>query len=381
MTRIVDGIRDDAYVNSIREDPNRAGLLYAGTNHGVYISYDDGGSWQELNPGFPDIPVTDVIPEHDELAMASHGRGFWILDNVAPLRQIQPGMTERDLVLFDPAAAYRSANGVVLSWWLGDEPESATLKIMNASGEVVRTFAPAVEGEERDRWAGPALPMEAGLNQLRWDLRTDPPATFPGMILWGVRTMAPVVPPGTYAVRLTVSGRSETTEVEVRRHPWITDVTDEDLVAQYEFGMEIRDKVHEANSAVIAIRSVKAQLDERLEASDDERLAEAGERLEASASAVEADIYQVRNQSNQDPLNFPIRVNNRLANLLSMSEQGDGRPGSGMSAVFGIMVERLEGYVTRLQAVWDEELAEVNEELRRLGLEEIVVAQEGRLVS
>ena len=380
-TRIVDGIRDDAYVNSIREDPNRAGLLYAGTNHGVYISYDDGGSWQELNPDLPDIPITDVIPEHDELAMASHGRGFWILDNVAPLRQIQPGMTERDLVLFDPAAAYRSANGVVLSWWLGDEPESATLEIMDASGEVVRTFAPAVEGEERDRWAGPALPMEAGLNRLRWDLRTDPPATFPGMILWGVRTMAPVVTPGTYAVRLTVNGRSETTEVEVRRHPWITDVTDEDLVAQYEFGMEIRDKVHEANSAVIAIRSVKAQLDERLEASDDERLAEAGERLEASASAVEADIYQVRNQSNQDPLNFPIRVNNRLANLLSMSEQGDGRPGSGMSAVFGIMVERLEGYVTRLQAVWDEELAEVNEELRRLGLEEIVVDGEGRLVS
>ena len=372
-TRIVDGIRDDAYVNSIREDPNRAGLLYAGSNHGVYISYDDGGSWQELNPGFPDIPVTDVIPEHDELAMASHGRGFWILDNVAPLRQIQPGMTERDLVLFDPANAYRSTNGVVLSWWLGDEPEAATLEILDASGEVVRTFAPAVEGEERDRWAGPALPMEAGLNRLRWDLRTDPPATFPGMILWGVRTMAPVVTPGTYAVRLTVNGRSETTEVEVRRHPWITDVTDEDLVAQYEFGMEIRDKVHEANSAVIAIRSVKAQLDERLEASDDERLAEAGERLEASASAVEADIYQVRNQSNQDPLNFPIRVNNRLANLLSMSEQGDGRPGSGMSAVFGIMVERLEGYVTRLQAVWDEELAEVNEELRRLGLEEIVV--------
>ena len=380
-TRIVDGIRDDAYVNSIREDPNRAGLLYAGTNHGVYISYDDGGSWQELNPGFPDIPVTDVIPEHDELAMASHGRGFWILDNVAPLRQIQPGMTERDLVLFDPANAYRSTNGVVLSWWLGDEPEAATLEILDASGEVVRTFAPAVEGEERDRWAGPALPMEAGLNRLRWDLRTDPPATFPGMILWGVRTMAPVFPPGTYAVRLTVNGRSETTEVEVRRHPWITDVTDEDLVAQYEFGMEIRDRVHEANSAVIAIRSVKAQLDERLEASDDERLAEAGERLEASASAVEADIYQVRNQSNQDPLNFPIRVNNRLANLLSMSEQGDGRPGSGMSAVFGIMVERLEGYVTRLQAVWDEELAEVNEELRRLGLEEIVVAPEGGLVS
>ena len=380
-TRIVDGIRDDAYVNSIREDPNRAGLLYAGTNHGVYLSYDDGGSWQDLNPDLPDIPITDVIPEHDELAMASHGRGFWVLDNIAPLRQIQPGTTARDLVLFEPAAAYRSANGVVLSWWLADEPGDATLEIVDASGEVVRTFEPAVEGEERDRWAGPALPLEAGLNRLRWDLRTDPPATFPGMILWGVRTMAPAVPPGTYTARLTVGGRSETTEVEVRRHPWITDVTEEDLVAQYEFGVEIRDRVHQTNSAVIAIRGVKAQLDERLEVSDDERLAGAGERLRESASAVEADIYQVRNQSNQDPLNFPIRVNNRLANLLSMSEQGDGRPGSGMYAVYEIMVERLDGHLTRLQAVWDDELAEVNAELRRLGMDEIVVETAAGLVS
>ena len=377
-TRIVDGIRDDAYVNSIREDPNRAGLLYAGTNHGVYISYDDGSSWQELNPDLPDMPITDVIPEHDELAMASHGRGFWILDNVAPLRQLTPETTAQDLVLFDPAAAYRSANGVVLSWWLGDEPGEAMLEIVDPSGDVVRTFEAAVEGEERDRWAGPALPMTAGLNRLRWDLRTDPAASFPGMVLWGVATMAPVVPPGTYTARLTVDGRVETTEVEVRRHPWITDVTDEDLIAQYEFGVQIRDRVHAANSAVIAIRNVKAQLDDRLEASDDERLAEAGERLREAASAVEADIYQVRNRSNQDPLNFPIKVNNRLANLLSMSERGDGRPGSGMYAVFEIMVERLERHLERLQAVWDEELAEVNEVLRGVGLEEISLEGEGR---
>ena len=157
---------------------------------------------------------------------------------------------------------------------------------------------------------------------MRWDLRTDPAATFPGMVLWGVRTMAPVVPPGTYSVRLTVDGRSETTEVEVQRNPWITDVTDEDLIAQYEFGVLIRDKVNEANLAVIEIRRVKAELEERLAASEDEGLGEAGERLRVAASEVEGDIYQVRNRSNQDPLNFPIKVNNRLANLLSMVGAG-----------------------------------------------------------
>ena len=379
-TRIVGGIREDAYVNSVREDPNRAGLLYAGTNHGVYISYDDGGSWQELNPDLPDMPITDVIPEHDELAMASHGRGFWVLDNVGPLRQAEAGMTERDLVLFEPAVAYRSANGVMLSWWLGEGAEDGMLEIVDAAGEVVRTFLPEEPaeddeegGQERDRWAGAALPVEAGLNRVRWDLRTDPAASFPGMILWGVRTMAPVVPPGVYAVRLTVDGRSESTEVDVQRNPWITDVTAEDLVAQYEFGVRIRDQVDAANRAVIAIRGVKAELDERLEESDDEGLGEVGERLRVAASEVEGEIYQVRNRSNQDPLNFPIKVNNRLANLLSMSERGDGRPGSGMYAVYEIMVERLGVLLDALDGVWSEELGEVNARLREMGMEEIVV--------
>ena len=176
---------------------------------------------------------------------------------------------------------------MVLSWWLKEEPEEAKLEILDGSSTVVRTFTPAVEGEEGDRWAGAALPMEAGLNRLRWDLWTDPAATFPRMVLWGVRTMAPEVPPGTYSVRLTVDGWSETTEVEVRRNPWIADVTYEDLIAQYEFAVQIRDKVNDANVAVIAIRDAKAQLDERLEASDDERLGEAGERLRVAASEVE----------------------------------------------------------------------------------------------
>ena len=197
------------------------------------------------------------------------------------------------------------------------------------------------------------------------------------MVLWGVRTMAPVVPPGTYSVRLTVDGRSETTEVEVQRNPWITDVTDEDLIAQYEFGVRIRDKVNDANLAVIEIRRVKAELDERLEASDDEGLGEAGERLRVAASEVEGDIYQVRNRSNQDPLNFPIKVNNRLANLLSMSERGDGRPGSGMYAVFEIMVERLGALIARLEGVWEGELEEVNARLREMGMEEIEVGEVG----
>jgi photosystem II stability/assembly factor-like uncharacterized protein len=370
-TKIVSGIRADAYVNAVREDPTRRGLLYAATNHGVYLSYDDGGSWQALDPGLPDIPIADLVVEKNELVIASHGRGFWALDNIAPLRQATPALTGTDAVLFNPPVAYRSANGVALSWWLAHEPNGAKLEILDSAGVVLRTFEPADTTDERDRWAGPAMPAEAGLSVLQWDLRIEPAVTFPNMILWGVRTMAPVVPPGRYTVRLTADGNSRTTQVEVRRNPWITDVTDADLRAQYAFGLRVRDKVSEANSAVIAIRSVKAQVEDRLKQSDDARLAAAAKRLVANASEIEAQIYQVRNRSNQDPLNFPIRVNNRLANLLSMSEHGDGRPGNNMEEIFQIMVQRLKGHTDRLEQVWATDLRAVNRELARLGLESV----------
>ena len=167
----------------------------------------------------------------------------------------------------------------------------------------------------------------------------------------------------------------------VERNPWIEGVTDEDLVAQYEFGVRIRDEVDRANRAVIEIRRVKGELEERLAASDDERLREAGEGLRAALEELEGEIYQVRNRSNQDPLNFPIKVNNRLANLLSMSERGDGRPGSGMYEVFEVMLGRLGGVLEALDQVWGEELVEVNEVLRGLGVEGIVGGGEGVVVS
>ena len=367
-TKIVNGLRDDDYVHVVREDPNRQGLLYAGTQHGVYISYDDGSNWNPLNPGFPDIPVVDLIVEHDELAIASHGRGFWVLDNMAPLRQAAAGITDEGSFLFDPPAAYRSANGASLSYWLEDVPSEAMLEIVDGSGEVVRTFHPEDPDATRDRWSGASLPVEAGLNQLRWDLRTDPAPAFPGMILWGVRTMAPVVPPGTYSVRLTADGRTQTSSLEVRANPWITDITVADMQAQYTFGKAIKEKVVEANSSVIAIRRMKAQLEDRYEQSDDRALRQAGDRLTGNASEVEANIYQVRNRSGQDPLNFPIKVNNRLANLLSMSERGDGPPNDGMREVFQIMVDELQGYTDRLAEVWETDLAAVNRELLRLNL-------------
>lgn len=231
-TKIVDGIRDDAYVHAVREDPNREGLLYAATQHGVYISYNDGAMWQELNPGLPDLPIIDLIVEENELVIGSHGRGFWVLDNVAPLREASAGMTTGPR-LFTPPTATRSAGGVTLSWWLPEADPDSRLEILDASGEVIRTYVPAdPDAGERGpeaRYRGAALPTDAGLNSVHWDLRTEPAEVFPGMILWGVRTMSPAAPPGEYTVRLTTDGLTQSVPVTVQRNPWITEVSDADL--------------------------------------------------------------------------------------------------------------------------------------------------------
>jgi hypothetical protein len=188
------------------------------------------------------------------------------------------------------------------------------------------------------------------------------------MILWGAGTNGPVLPPGRYTARLTADGRIASAPIRITRNQRITDVTDADLHAQYAFSKRVRDKVTEANNAVIAIRRVKAQLEDRLKRAEDPGLRTAGATLTAEASAVEESIYQIRNRSNQDPLNFPIKVNNRLANLMSMAERGDGRPTTNMPEIFRILTAELKGYTDRLAAVWARELRAVNAELARLRL-------------
>ena len=375
-TKIVTGIRGDAYVHAVREDPTRKGLLYAGTQHGVYLSYDDGANWQSLMLNMPDVPVSDVIVEANELVISSHGRGFWVLDNITPLRQATPEIMAKDVHLFTAPAGYRSGAGLTISYLLKNATTRATLEILDSTGTVLRTMvadtttgtaAPARGG--RRRGGDAMIPARAGINRFAWDLRTEGIVSFPGMIMWGAGTAGPAVPPGRYTARLTADNRVTTAPLIVKRNPWITDVTDADLVAQYQFGRRVRDKATEANKAVIAVRNMKAQLaDRQKKAADDAALKAAGGTLVANASVVEDSVYQVRNQSGQDPLNFPIRVNNRLATLLSMAERGDGRPTTNMPEIFGILSTQLGRYTTRLNQIWATDLAAVNKELARLRL-------------
>jgi hypothetical protein len=207
------------------------------------------------------------------------------------------------------------------------------------------------------------------MNTVTWDLRYPGFATFTPMILWGAGgSVGPVAAPGAYTVRLTANGRTQTQTFRVKRNPLLTDVSDADLQAQFDLAMQIRDKTSEANNAVIQIRSIKSQVDDRLGKSQDARLKTAGDALKKNVSAVEEEIYQVRNQSGQDPLNFPIKLNNRLASLFSVVTRGEGRPIGSAAPIFKSLAAELKVQTDRLAKALSTDLAAFNTEAKRLGI-------------
>ena len=369
-TKIVGGIAANDYVHTVREDTVRRGMLYAGTQHSVYVSYNDGDSWQPLKNGLPDTPTADLIVEDNSLAIGTHGRGFYILDDIAALRQfgLQP---TSDLTLFKPANATRGLDRPIVTYFLKTQPKSLTVEFLDAKGQVVRTIQgqpprqPGQGGGDGEGPPGPqGAPMAAGMNRYTWDLNSTGVVTFPGMILWGATQSGPAVLPGAYQVRLTADGVSQTQPFTVQKHP-LRQISDADLQYQWDLASRIRDKVNEANLAVIRIRRIKADINDRIKDAPAE-VRTAGEQLIKGLAAVEEDVYQVKNQSGQDPLNFPIKTNNRLASLLRVAVSGEGRPTGNVEPIFNDLMAELKAETDRLEKTVTSQLPSFNNMLQRI---------------
>ena len=206
---------------------------------------------------------------------------------------------------------------------------------------------------------------------MTWDLRYPPATSFPGMILWGGGVQGPAAAPGAYQVRMTVNGVTQTQPFLVKRHPLHIDETDADLQEQFDLAIRIRDKTSEANQAVIDIRRVKADVADRLTKSPDPKLKAAADALVSGLSEVEGEIYQVKNQAGQDPLNFPIKVNNRLASLGSMVNSGDGKPIGNAAPILAALSAELKVLTDNLDRILTKDLAAFNAEAARLKLEPV----------
>ncbi len=376
--KIVNGIRADDYAHAIREDPARPGLLYAGTEHGIYVSFDDGERWQSLSLNLPDTQVSDIVVEAHDLVISTNGRSMYVLDNIAPIRQLKDDVSRSALHVYAPEEATRRARPVAIDYYLKAKADKVTIDILDSQGAVIRTFVgpPAKPAEETPdtgfRPPPPVVGVEAGLNRLVWDMRYAGATVFPGLIMWGGSPEdGPLAVPGRYQVRVSANGESQTQPFTIALDPRVT-ATMADLQSEFDFAIKVRDRVAEADGAVVAVRRVRTEIDDRIDkAKHAERdsarkpLTTALENLKLKLTAVEESVYQVKNQSGQDPLNFPIKLNNKIAHLSQVIEGADAKPTDQTYAAYKELSDELQAQLDRLNGAMTKDIPAINAELQR----------------
>ncbi|MEJ7759811.1 MAG: glycosyl hydrolase [Gemmatimonadaceae bacterium] len=433
---VVGGINATEFVRVVREDPVRRGLLYAGTERGVWVSFNDGVSWQSLRKNLPIVPVHDIAVKEGDLVAGTHGRSFWIMDDLSALRQMSPEITRSAAHLFKPRDAYRAtfgggggtgaaggqpsgqnpASGAVVYYWLRNANQPVTLDFMDSRGAVIRTFTSAqdpvvardsvradsvrvaradslkragvkadssIRAELRSEDGSddgprrtpvpPRVPNKAGLNSFAWNLRHPDASTFENMILWAGGTQGPVTVPGTYSVRMRAGGAPQTRTFRLMKDPRST-ASQAELDEQFAFLLAIRNRTSEANDAVKKIRSIKAQVTDRsakIPTAQSAAFRQSSSVLVSQLSDAESQIYQVRNQSGQDPLNYPIRLNNKIAALAGVASSSDARPTDQTLEVFRNLSAQLDVQLGRVASAM-RLLPAVNGLLQSAGLAAIV---------
>ncbi|MGH9459183.1 MAG: WD40/YVTN/BNR-like repeat-containing protein [Thermoanaerobaculia bacterium] len=417
-TRIDRGIPADQFTRVVRADPVRKGLLFAGTERGVWVSFDDGASWQSLQLELPIVPITDLAIKGHDLLAATQGRGFWSLDGLGILRQIAGGAQR----LYDPERVWRMRgraprrplrnqgqnppNGAVVHYRIDDAVGTPVkLEFLDAAGNVIRTFEGKVteEPEELEPKAGDLQVAEAaaeeeeeekekekrdenriegvhpGMNRFVWNLEHPSAKKIEKMVLWSDDGLdGPRAIPGTYQVRLTADDSViDSASFDVVQDPR-TSATAEDLRAQFEFLIGIRDKLTETHEAIETIREIRDQLGlvrERVgEGPAVEKAKSIGERI----TEIEKALYQTKNQSPQDPLNYPIRLNDKLAHVASSASLGAWAPTAQAIAVRDELVAKIDVELANLRAIQQQDIPELNRLVREADVPAVVIPSVAR---
>ncbi len=381
---ITRGIDPKHFTRVVRADPGRQGLLYAGTETGLYVSLDNGENWEPFQLNLPIVPITDLAVKNGELVVATQGRSFWILDDLVRLHQYDPALQAKSVHLYTiapierlpgasptaPAASTsrgRNPNsGVAVRFWLRDKPADdapAQLEIVDSSGRQAVLFRRKPESNRGER----ELKLESGLNAVHWDLRYPAAETFDGLILWGGGTQGPQAPPGTYTARLTVGDTLLETPIEIRKDPRLA-TNDGDYQQQFDFLLSIRDKLTEIHRAIKQIRDIRTQvqaINGRLGDHESYKpLVESGKKLVESLTAIEKALYQTESKSSQDPLNFPIRLNNRLSYLTNIAGAGSYPPTAQVIQLRDALVAEIDGHLGQLRQLIEGDLKALNDQIR-----------------
>lgn len=426
-TRITTGIPDGSFAWTIRQDPVKPGLLYAGTQHGAYVSFDDGAHWQSLALNMPDVSVQDLTVHGDDLVAATFGRGFYVLHGLDLLRQLTPsssapaatqatvpatplsqaavkaalagrgrlqgadGMNEpaarprshatvhpavpaarrsgpvsNDLaVLYQPGNVTRSVDPFAAVFYTIKKPTSSvSMSFLDSSGRVIRTFD--------------GLPSSTGDQEFDWDLTYPPPVSFPGLIMWaGDPAIGPTAPLGAYAVTLTVDGQALRQRFSIRKDPRLTHVTAADIKAEFRLSTKVVNATSAADQAVLNINACTAQVDARVSQANSAQITAAGQALDGKLLTVRAALWQSKIKAPEDPLKYPIMLNDKIDGLLFVIESADGRPTDQSYTVFRLLSGELAGQLGAFGQIIKTDVPAFNNLLSQAGLPPITCTGSG----
>jgi len=407
LTDGANGIPGDHPVRVVREDPDRRGLLYAGTEFGLFISFDDGEHWQSFQKNLPITPVADLLVKEQDLVVATQGRSLWIMDDLTPLHQLAEGSTspsgadgsaetsgtevnsEAHVILYRPGLTHRlqragrggdramqnPPNGAVIRYYLAEEPEEdveVTLTFTDSLGEEIRSFSRKPENDD-----DPKVSAEPGMNDFVWDL-TFPPLELPETVInYMGYAGGPTVVPGDYQVTLTVGGWSQTQPLMILKDPRLSHVTDAQLQDQMEMGFRTRERMSETYAAIEIIQAVREQSQAVAERAEKggfgDELKAMADSMVAHLELIEVELYQTKAESGQDMINFPPRLANQFGYLYGMLAPAYGPPTAQERARLRELEDELALLRGMLQALLDTDLAEFNAKVRELGVSPVVV--------
>jgi len=355
-TKITSGIKAEDFTRSLRADPEREGVLYCGTEHGMYISFDDGDEWQTFQMNLPEVPITDLAIKDNSLVVATQGRSFWVLDDLSFIYKLRGAYNFKlqEVHLFSPNKSYRTkgyqkknplnegtnaANGVLFNYWLAENRDSAKIEltIFNEDGKEIRTISN--KGEDKNK----ALRGEKGMNQFIWNMRVEGVKKVDKMVLWNGTVGDYKVPPGKYKARLKVEELEVNRDFVILKDPNYS-TTASQYVQQFNFLQDVRNKFDETQKTIKNIRAVRGKITSlKKNLGDDypEDLDSLGSEILEKLSTVENELVQTKAKSGQDVLNYPIKLNDKLSGLFRNANQ-ETAPSAQIQEAYKYLKEKID---------------------------------------
>jgi len=401
-TSIVSGIPDGAYVHAVREDPKKPGLLYAGTELGVFVSFDNGAHWQTLQLNLPQSPIHDLVVKDDDLVVATHGRSFWVLDDITPLRQVTAQSVPADMILYQPEAALRlhypeefdkrqpvgdnPPPGAIIDYYFRAAPkDEVALDILDSGGKLVRHLSSKEKQESKQPPEWPdrverakTIPANEGMNRFAWDLRYDDPVQIPGAFYSGTGPKGPLALPGDYQVRLTVGGKSQTAPLHLVIDPR-TKGAEDALQKQFTLSVQVNERISQLHQAVNEIRDLKSQIKNlHTRFGNDERLKpalDAADGLDHKMSEIEQQLIQVNMKGSEANLAFPSMLNERFDSFSHFIDGSDTAPTKPQQDVFQRLSNQLDEQLKKWTQIKSEDVPKVSAMVKQADLPALIIGE------